>query len=213
MPTEPKHTATALENLIDSAEQSVKVYLYVFSTGWAANPLARALVDAAERGVVVQLMFDARFYADFWPEGGGIDFSDRLVELKDVEGVFIKLINFGEWSAAHPKMVVVDGERAYVGSANWTSSSLVERREVGVIFEDRVLASALDEIFRTDWNSGYTRWVVEPNWLFGIVLTTGAIFGVLVMVLFATVHARRRKKKRERRKWIAELWASPRQEV
>jgi phosphatidylserine/phosphatidylglycerophosphate/cardiolipin synthase-like enzyme len=214
MPTEVKNTRTVLENLIDSAARNVKVYVYVFSTGTAANQLEHALINAAEREVQVQLMFDAEYYDELWRgTPGNIDFSSRLEKLKDVERISIKLIHVAEWIACHPKVIITDGERAYVGSANWTSSSLDGRREVGVAFEDRILASALEEVFRTDWESEYARWVVAPDVVSRILLTAGGIFGVLVAILFAVTFKRRKKKKRERRRLVAELWASLRQEI
>ncbi len=214
MPVEARNTKTALENLINSANQSIKVYLYVFSTGSATNSLASALTDAAGRGVEVQLMLDARYYKKIWSEpipGNYQDFSDRLDGLKDVEGIWMKIIYPEEWIFCHPKIVIVDGERAYVGSANWTSSSLLNRREVGVIFRDQTLASTLEGIFRTDWESEYTKWVKEPE--NPLLIYVGVIIAGLAIAVAIILVRRRSKAKRKKRKWIAELWASSRHEI
>lgn len=214
MPPEARNTIDVFENIINSAQESVRVYIYVFSTGSGVNPLATALLSAAERGVEVQLMTDAWYYSDLWPGedlDDSIDFSERLEELAEVGGISVKTINLGQYSRAHQKVVVADGERAYVGSANWTSSSMYERREVGVAFEDSTLAATLSESFDTYWGSKYARWVKEPeNPLF---IYVGVIIAGLAIAVAIILVRRRAKAKRKRGKWVAELWASSRHEI
>ncbi len=49
----------------------------------------------------------------------------------------------------HAKMVLADGERAYVGSANLTDTSVHYNLELGLLIEDRAAIAALERVF--DW--------------------------------------------------------------
>ena len=47
----------------------------------------------------------------------------------------------------HAKVILADGERAYVGSANLTDTSLRYNFEIGLLVEDRAIVAALEKIF------------------------------------------------------------------
>ena len=61
----------------------------------------------------------------------------------------------------HLKLVLVDGKKAYIGTANLTSSGLGSRSvnvrnfEVGLITEEKHLVSAVNRIFDDIWNWRY----------------------------------------------------------
>lgn len=195
-------TEKTIIGLINSAQHTVRVPVYVFS----GRPLTLrdAVENAAARGVIVQIMVDADYGPSEYP---------FLMTLADNPNIQIKTIDFGN-SSAHSKVVVVDGERAYVGSANWSSSSMTSRREIGIAFQDSTLASALESIFNTDWESSYAKWIKEPPGpLVQILTNAGIILVVLVLGTVAVLYWRRAKSKHKKRKWIAELWASSGHEV
>ena len=48
---------------------------------------------------------------------------------------------------AHAKLLIVDGERAYLGSANLTDTSVHYSLELGLLIEDRPVVSELQRIF------------------------------------------------------------------
>ncbi len=194
-------TEDTIVGLINSAQTTVRVPVYVFS-GYSA--LKNAVENAAARGVSVQLMVDAYYGPNEYP------FLKTLDENPNIE---IKTLDLGS-AVAHPKVVIVDGKRAYVGSANWSGTSMTSRREIGIAFEDRTLASALEEIFRTDWNSRYADWVKEPpSPLFQILINAGIVLAVLVLGTVVILYWRRAKSEHKKRRWVSELWASSRHEV
>lgn len=51
----------------------------------------------------------------------------------------------------HAKCVLVDGERAALGSMNLRTQSFDRRREVAIVVEDAAVVKKLSEIFTSDW--------------------------------------------------------------
>src|SRR5216684_6031676 len=55
--------------------------------------------------------------------------------------------NFSNRASLHAKCIVIDGERCFVSSANFTESGQARNIEVGVLVEDRNLAASIHEHF------------------------------------------------------------------
>lgn len=53
----------------------------------------------------------------------------------------------------HGKLIVVDGERAYLGSVNLTENSFDENREVGIIVSQPEIVQRFLSVFEKDWAS------------------------------------------------------------
>ncbi len=51
----------------------------------------------------------------------------------------------------HAKCIIIDGERFFIGSQNLRPVSLDQRREVGIIIEDSVIAHRIERVFDEDW--------------------------------------------------------------
>jgi cardiolipin synthase A/B len=66
------------------------------------------------------------------------------------EGVEIKTI---ATPYMHAKMILVDGEKAYIGSINFSSYSLDENREIGIIITEAESLQKLSESFARDWET------------------------------------------------------------
>ena len=56
---------------------------------------------------------------------------------------------------AHAKYLVVDGERAWVGTSNWERDYFYKSRNVGLIIAGGALPARLDAFFADDWKSAY----------------------------------------------------------
>ncbi len=191
-------TEETIVSLINSAQKTVHAFVYVFSG--SPYTLRQAVGDAANRGVNVQIIVD-KDYRDF-------DVLDSLAENPNIQ---IKTVDLGGYSAEHAKTVIVDGQKAYVGSANWTQASMGERREIGIVFEDQTLASALETVFGTDWGSRYATWVKEPGsfMIFYVVI----VVAVGVAIAVAIVLIRRGARKKFKKMLRAEFWVSGRGET
>ena len=53
----------------------------------------------------------------------------------------------------HGKQVIVDGTLAFVGSENLTNTSLIQNRELGVLFTDPVMIARLQSVFSSDFTT------------------------------------------------------------
>ena len=152
-----RDTAVVLRELFESANASVLIAGYAFDHGRELfAPLHAAM---ASRGVTVRAFvnierhrddpedpdacvrqFAATFFRDHWPwptPRPELFFDPRTVSSHRT----------GEYASLHAKCVVVDAQRTLIGSANFTSRAQTRNVEVGVLVEDRRLATNLLEQF------------------------------------------------------------------
>jgi phosphatidylserine/phosphatidylglycerophosphate/cardiolipin synthase-like enzyme len=54
----------------------------------------------------------------------------------------------------HAKVIVVDGARAYVGSANFTANALDANREVGLVVRDPATLATIARTIDSDFRAG-----------------------------------------------------------
>ena len=151
----------AITALIASARTTIRVQLLTYQAGtW--DELEDALVAATKRGVHVELLL-----ADWSKREKTIGGIQALARMPNVE---IRFVTFPEHSGGfipfarvtHAKLLVVDRERAWVGTSNWEREYFYESRNVGVILEDRVLAERIARWSDATWTSSYaTR--VDPD--------------------------------------------------
>ncbi len=139
--------------LLESADERVAVQQV--SIGGRDQPFLRAAVDAARRGVEVRVLLSSAWYvqednarlARWLNDRAAAEDLPLEAKLADPRGRFEKI---------HNKGVVVDGERALVGSVNWNNNSVRENREVALVLEGEAVAGYYERVFRADWQGG--RW-------------------------------------------------------
>ncbi|MDG4665684.1 phospholipase D-like domain-containing protein [Mycobacterium sp. 236(2023)] len=113
------------------------------------------IVAAADRGVKVKVLCGGRH---------GISDSDVLdtfSSLRTLNYFGIK-VNKQKNLRAHAKVVIVDRERALVGSMNIDRSAFDLRRELGVTVDDPVIVDRLIEVFKRDWASSRRYLAPDP---------------------------------------------------
>ncbi len=123
--------------LIGSAHREIELEAEVLEDA----RIERALVHASRRGVRVRVI--APMEEDLAPEVRDLSRS----------GVRVRLVAS---PYAHAKAILVDGERAYLGSVNFSAISLDQNREVGLITDTPSALRRLDAAFEEDWRSGTT---------------------------------------------------------
>ena len=64
---------------------------------------------------------------------------------------------------AHAKYMVVDGARAWVGTANWERDYFFQTRNVGLVVEGGPLPARLDAFFAQNWSSPYAEDLVKDR--------------------------------------------------
>ena len=126
---------------------------------WSA--LDDALRAAAERGVTVRLIV-----ADWSKKRGSIEALASLAALPKFEVSFLVVpphssgeIPFGR--VAHAKYLVVDEQRAWLGSSNWQRGYFTKSRNIGFFCEGVEPARRLTRFFERNWTSQYAE-RVEP---------------------------------------------------
>ena len=130
----PNHGATkAVVDALTGARTTVLVQAYSFTSA----PIAKALVQARDRGVDVRVILDRRetgakyTSADFMAHA-------RIVTLLD-----------GAHAIAHNKVMIIDGEAVITGSFNFTTAAEQRNAENLLVIRDKVLAAR----YTTNWQA------------------------------------------------------------
>lgn len=132
----PVNSRMRLKNLISRAQSSVVVQVEVLGD----PEISRALGSRVKAGVDVRVLL-AKF------DGGGT--NER--ELKELQEAGVTKVRFLNKPMVHSKLIVVDGEKAYLGSVNLTTNSMDNNRELGVILREAPLVKRLSKIADRDW--------------------------------------------------------------
>jgi phosphatidylserine/phosphatidylglycerophosphate/cardiolipin synthase-like enzyme len=144
----PDNAERAVVRLVRSACETL--FVQQVAVGSRRSPFLRAALSAARRGVEVRILLSSAWYVRednrrlaAWlnrtADREGIDLTARLAEPA------------GRFGKIHNKGVVVDGERALVGSLNWNNHSARQNREVALVLEGEAAAGYYAEVFRSDW--------------------------------------------------------------
>ena len=111
----------------------------------AARQLCDRLAYAAWRGVDVRVILSATKAEDIEAGNGTTAFylSER--------GVAVRWFRREGYRSSHAKAVVIDHERALIGSHNWTRRGLGDGVEASLAFHSADIAAELAADFATSW--------------------------------------------------------------
>lgn len=136
-------------DMISHAKKSISLSIFYASSssGDKVAPVIAAIGEAAMRRVDVRLLFDATFYEK------NKDVENALAALPNVH---VRLIDIKAKTngVMHAKYFIVDDEDTYIGSANFDGRALDHIQEIGVRVKSKEIASALGQVFRSDWREG-----------------------------------------------------------
>lgn len=159
LPDEALWDLPRLIEAIDAAASSVRVQLLSYRTtgrrGGYFGDLDTALRRAAARGVRVEMLLS------HWSTRPGT--IEALQSLQTVPNITVKLLTVPPWSGGfipyarvnHAKYLLVDDGIAWIGTSNWEHDYFYASRNVGILIEDRTLASQLAIYFRSGWNAPF----------------------------------------------------------
>jgi phosphatidylserine/phosphatidylglycerophosphate/cardiolipin synthase-like enzyme len=146
----PDNAAGELVELVSSAEEEL---LVAQPTVEPRGALVEAAVAAARRGVEVRLLLGGAWYLR--EENRRVARRLRARAAREDLPLAVRLADpRGRYGVLHVKGILVDGERAFVGSVNWNPTALHENREVGLVVADARVASYYRRVFRADWRGG-----------------------------------------------------------
>jgi len=139
-----------LKRWLAEAQQSVRVQLLSVRTG--PDPRIRALLsslqEAAARGVRVRLLVshwntrdkDLPLLRELMNDG--VD-----VRIITIPSALVGHIPYAR--VAHAKYMVVDGQRSWIGTSNWSAKYFVASRNVGLLIEHPTIGVRLTKLFDT----------------------------------------------------------------
>jgi phosphatidylserine/phosphatidylglycerophosphate/cardiolipin synthase-like enzyme len=139
----PTDSQDKLLALINGAQHSLRIY----SEEMGDATIEKALIAAAKRGVDVQVCSensDGEYDSDFSELAAG--------------GVHISYYSSSTGFYIHGKVIEADygtsGAKVFIGSENFSSASLNDNRELGLIISNRSVMSAIASDFSTDFARG-----------------------------------------------------------
>jgi cardiolipin synthase len=130
----PLNSRAKLTSLIDSAQTTLMIEQEEMDDAG----MEERLIAAARRGVAVSVTL-----AVF---GDGAVSGD--VQKLRAGGVVVR---FSHTLYMHAKLILVDGQRAFVGSQNFSTVGLDANREVGIVVADSAVIAQLVSIAQGDW--------------------------------------------------------------
>lgn len=130
----PVNSRPGLLTLIGSATATIQIEDEEFYD----QPSEDALVAAAKRGIRVEVVLPA----------GTTGESADIARLTG-GGVHVRLLTA---PYPHAKLVIVDRRVAFVGSQNFSSTSLDQNREVGIVLADPAALATVTQVFGQDWS-------------------------------------------------------------
>ncbi|MBI3766388.1 MAG: phospholipase [Ignavibacteriales bacterium] len=133
-------------DMINEAKRTLDIEEFYISNQ-ASEPLddiIKAIMKAAERGVKVRVITDARMYKTY-PET-----IDLLGKQKNIS---TRVIDFGKLAGGvqHAKYFIVDTEQVFIGSKNFDWRALKHIHELGIRFKNADAAVPCRDLFDLDW--------------------------------------------------------------
>ncbi len=159
LPLGARWDASDLAELLDRAVDSVK--LQVLSYG--SYPLLEdALLRAAARGVRVSLMVSD------WSLSPGK--QKDLKRLQTVPGITVRVTAIPEHSRGfipfarveHCKYLLVDADRAWIGTSNWSPEYFLSSRNAGFLINSSRLCELLHQKYAMSWDGPYAT-TIDPD--------------------------------------------------
>lgn len=138
---EQQLTAAVLHALIAGAEERIVVVSFA---AYTLASLASDLEKAVKKGCTVDVIFENEVDSGGEYQGPGTPFAN----VKGITRWRWPAENRGTGAALHAKVLVIDGKRALVGSANLTNRALSANLEAGVLIRDPSVAEAIEDHVR-----------------------------------------------------------------
>jgi cardiolipin synthase A/B len=131
-----------MANFIDTAQNRLDVQHPKYVDAVILDRIAAA----AERGVKVHVLCGGRHGISDW------DVLDTFASLRTLRRFGGIKVHKQKNLRVHAKLLIVDGERALLGSMNIDRSAFDLRRELSITISDPSVVARLRETFDTDWN-------------------------------------------------------------
>ena len=159
-------------NMIESAKESIDLACYTIQDGWTSRTILGALIEAADRGVKVRILFDGMFNQT----------KDELQDViylcnthENMEWKYYEMIApLKPWTInnrLHDKFILVDGKQFILGGRNMGNKYYAENHPEEHQVRDRDViilgqknskpVGDLEEYYESLWTSKAAEWPVE----------------------------------------------------
>ncbi len=151
-----------LLDMIRQAKSNVRIaamlYKPVFFDKRAWTELEVILIEAAQRGVKVQVMVDAK---------NKVQNFNKLIE-GGVQVGFVKIPTHSSGvipyaRLIHAKYMVVDDRMAWLGTSNLEGDYFYNSRNISLLFDSPRYAQSMSKVFDRYWTSTYTAYLKQDN--------------------------------------------------
>lgn len=132
----PINSRGDLSALLNSAKSTI----FIESEEMNDSSIEQLLTSAAQRGVKIEVIL---------PSGNSNSAGIAAIKQGSVQ------VREDSRLYMHAKLIIVDGQKVFVGSENFSSESLDHNRELGIIVADQSVLQTLQQSFQTDWNESY----------------------------------------------------------
>lgn len=131
----PFSSRPKIEYLLKNATKSIQIYAHNFSD----ESITNILKDKKKNSVSVEMIF---------PDLKKVASNEN--ELKDLQenNISIKILDKPE---IHAKMILIDGKYLYIGSVNFSPSSMDKNREIWLLIKNPDVIAKIKEIFKADF--------------------------------------------------------------
>ena len=141
----PNNSEEKLSQLILSAQKSVEIWI----ENMGQQTIQAALKTVAARGVKVRLLTSEC--------GMGMPSEMAFVNLKELKdaNIDVHVMPFPATTDIpyiHAKTIGVDRKTQFLGSENFSTNSILNARELGIIFQNEAIEAQMNSLFEKDWN-------------------------------------------------------------
>lgn len=127
-------------SFIDSAKQSIDIEMYVFTS----REILQAIKRAVDRGVKIRIILEKRVSSND---------NDKIFNDLKLYGIETKWASY-EYALTHAKFAIVDNQKVFVGSHNFSQHAMYKNREASVIIQSINVVNEFKKAFEGDWIKG-----------------------------------------------------------
>jgi phosphatidylserine/phosphatidylglycerophosphate/cardiolipin synthase-like enzyme len=179
----PDNAESAVVSRIEGAEESLSIIQA--EIGSRDQPFIRATLQAARRGVEVEVLLSSAWYSE--------DDNEAMVawlrEIAQRESLSLEanVADPGDrFAKIHAKGLIVDRETVVLGSLNWNNNSARENREIALAIEGSEVGAYYGQVFDADWQGGRTdtgsEWLTTTDLPVGLAVAVGGVVALVLLV-------------------------------
>ena len=135
----PDDTAFEIMNAIETATESLRIKMFLFSDPGLIN----AVIAAKKRGVKVKVMLNPS-------RNNGEEENQETRKMLEEAGIEVRDSN-PFFSITHEKSMVIDERMAFIKSLNWETKNLTETRDYAIITTHLHEVKEIIQCFEADW--------------------------------------------------------------